>query len=326
MVKKEIEEAIDEETRENRLEKKSDEEQVDEDYDEEEDEDYDPDAKAVEPGDESDAESDISDKDERYDYSAIQGAQERLVKTRRQRIDEEGGTKRAKTSMAHQGLVRQQDLRSSADVDAIFRELKASKNESSEWQNKILSSEDSGAGAAQQPTKDSEQEQPLGPKKIKMESSYVFAGRLVTESKFVDADSAEAKAYLNSTKNVAMASSGSSAGTRSRSSVPVFRQVPGVDEPVQLRIKLKRPSLIDKFLTSHGSKKNSLSTLEKSRLDWASFVDQKDLQDELKIHNKAGYLDKQEFLGRLQEKRDVQFQKARVEERQRQWALQNASQ
>ncbi|CCE86804.1 Piso0_005317 [Millerozyma farinosa CBS 7064] len=326
MVKKEIEEVIDEETGENREEKKSDEEHVDEDYDEEEDEDYDPEAKAAEAGDESDADSDLSDKDERYDYSAIQGAQERLVKTRRQRLDEDGGTKRAKTSMAHQGLVRQQDLRSSVDVDAVFRELKASRNESSEWQNKIVSSEDSGAGAAQQPTKESEPEQPLGPRKIKIESSYVFAGRLVTESKLVDAESAEAKAYLNSTKNVAVASNGTAAGTRSRSSVPVFRQVPGVDEPVQLRIKLKRPSLIDKFLSSHGSKKNSLSTLEKSRLDWASFVDQKDLQDELKIHNRAGYLDKQEFLGRLQDKRDAQFQKARVEERQRQWALQNASQ
>lgn len=324
MVKKEIEEAIGGEMGEYEVVKRSGEEQEDEDYDEEEDEDYDPDAKATETGDESDTDGDISDKDERYDYSALQGAQERLVKTRRQRLAEQGGTKRAKTSMAHQSLVRQQDLRLSVDVDAIFRELKASKNESSEWQNKILSSAESGAGAVQQPAKESEPTQQLEPRKIKIDSSYVFAGRLVTESKLVDADSAEAKAYLNSTKNVAVASNGIGADTRSRSSVPVFRRVPGVDEPVQLRIKLKRPSLIDKFLSSQGSKKNSLSTLEKSRLDWASFVDQKDLQDELKIHNRAGYLDKQEFLSRLQEKRDVQFQKARMEERQRQWALQNA--
>ena len=44
--------------------------------------------------------------------------------------------------------------------------------------------------------------------------------------------------------------------------------------------------------------KMKLSTLEKSRLDWASF-DKRNINEELKIHNKAGYLDKQDFINRM---------------------------
>lgn len=97
------------------------------------------------------------------------------------------------------------------------------------------------------------------PAKIWINTSYAFAGRVITESKQVDADSAEAKAYLNSTAGLQMKEG---ATQKYRAFVPVIRTIKGSDEPVELRIKLKRPSLIDKFLSTLGNKFQKLSTLE----------------------------------------------------------------
>ena len=61
--------------------------------------------------------------------------------------------------------------------------------------------------------------------------------------------------------------------------------------------------------------KMKLSTLEKSRLDWASFVDKRNINEELKIHNKAGYLDKQDFINRMNSKRDDLYLQAKEKEK-----------
>jgi len=47
------------------------------------------------------------------------------------------------------------------------------------------------------------------------------------------------------------------------------------------------------------SKKQKLSTLEKSKHDWDSFKKEKGLEDELRNNSKDGYLSKQEFLQRV---------------------------
>lgn len=143
--------------------------------------------------------------------------------------------------------------------------------------------------------------------KVWIKTSYTFAGKVITESKQVDANSAEAKAFLNST--------GLQMDTKHRSFVPVIRTIPGETEPTELKIKLKRPSLVDKFLNSHGNKRMKLSTLEKSRLDWASFVDTSNINDELKSHNKDGYLERQDFLDRVSAKRDQHYDEAKAKER-----------
>ena len=102
-----------------------------------------------------------------------------------------------------------------------------------------------------------------------------------------------------------------------------MRQDPQTKETYELRIKLKRPSLIDKFIALNGNnKKMKLSTLEKSRLDWASFIDKRKIGDELKRHNRGGYLDKQDFLNRVDYKKDEIYQRAKEEERKRQFQLQ----
>jgi len=55
-----------------------------------------------------------------------------------------------------------------------------------------------------------------------------------------------------------------------------------------------------------------LTTLEKSRLDWAGYVDKAGIGDELDKQKKggAGYLDRKDFLGRV-EHRTNEFGKGR---------------
>lgn len=304
-------------------------EEVEEEYDEEEDEDYDPEAKIQDEKEVSEGEE-SSDNEAQPDYSAIENAaaQERLIKTRSQRHQEKLESKPG-FSHLRPGLVTSSDINQRIDVDAIFSDLKQKSDgrATDDWKaaigddkldaNERLSGDGGNVSNEVQP--DNKEEDLFGLQKIKIESSYTFAGKVITESKLVDANSAEAKAYLNSTKGLTATDLSSKP---IRSFVPVIRTIPGSSEPIELRIKLKRPSLIDKFLSTYGNKKLKLSTLEKSRLDWASFVDKKSLQDELTIHNKAGFLDKQEFLGRLQDKRDELYQKAKEDDRKRQWQLQ----
>lgn len=289
------------------------------DYDEEEDEDYDPEA-VVETNKEDEEDDEKAEKDEKVpDFSAIESATISQVRTRNQRLQE-----RQVVQSRYIGSFETDSLglvpapRLTVDVDSIFNEMKENTLNDSrpDWKESITGDEGSNKSSSDT---GKNKDGTLGPRKIKIQTSYAFAGKLITETKEVDEDSAEAKAFLNSTSVVAAQDSDENAV---RSFVPVIRKIPSTGEEVELRIKLKRPSLIDKFMSAHGSKKLKLSTLEKSRLDWASFVDQRKIGDELKLHNKAGYLDKQDFLGRVQEKQDIEYQKAKEEERLRQWLKQ----
>lgn len=51
-----------------------------------------------------------------------------------------------------------------------------------------------------------------------------------------------------------------------------------------------------------------MSTLEKSKLDWETFKDQEGIHQELQNYNKDGYLEKQAFLQRTDER---QFERER---------------
>lgn len=294
----------------------------DEDEDDEEDDDYDPEAKPAKEANEEEEESE--DDEPEPDYSAIQSSGISEVKTRHQKQLEKSGFGSTNKRAQYQQMNGYLQDESHVDVDSLFEDLKRRSNDPSLREREEYSNHDTPEVTQEQENRaESTEQTDLGPQKIKIQTSYTFAGKLITESKLVDADSAEAKAYLNSTNGLTAAETEDP--TKTRSYVTVIREVPGTKEQVPLRIKLKRPSLIDKFLSSYNNKRQKLSTLEKSRLDWASFVDQRKLQDDLKLHNKAGYLDKQEFLGRLDAKRDEQYVKAREEDRKRQWQLQQQS-
>ena len=328
-------------------EKEENEKEEDEnDEDDEDDDDYDPtkkDEKLVQGGrdgdheDEEEEEDDDSSDDESLkipDYSKIE-SNISLVKTRAQRLNEKK-QKESKFIGSFEtdlrGLVKDNSV---IDVDAIFSELKENKNTG----DLAIASEDgteekegkiSKNAANTKLIKENFEGNDISkePKQIKIQVNYTFAGKLVTETKLVDRDSEEAKAYLNSVSSITSTSTAGNDGVgvggdeynengtrKRRSQVKVIREDPFTKEKVELRIKLKRPSLIDKFIQISSNKKMKLSTLEKSRLDWASFVDKRKIGDELKKHNKAGYLDKQAFLGRVDVKKDALYQEAKEKER-----------
>ncbi|KAF9434748.1 swr complex subunit [Entomortierella beljakovae] len=83
---------------------------------------------------------------------------------------------------------------------------------------------------------------------------------------------------------------------------------PSIKKHKQVRY-VRRKSTLDELATTYGVKKPpKMNTLEKSKLDWNSFVGKEGIEDELKHHNKDGYMEKVAFLQRTDERRDKEYQ------------------
>jgi len=116
--------------------------------------------------------------------------------------------------------------------------------------------------------------------KVEITKVYDFAGEVVKVNKQVDADSSEAKKFLKSQEE-------------GPSSVPI-----------------KRPGGLAGVVGSIG-KKAKLGCLDKSKLDWNSFVQETGIKEELQTFNKGkdGYVEKQMFLERT-DLRQFEMEKA----------------
>jgi len=112
---------------------------------------------------------------------------------------------------------------------------------------------------------------------ITIKRTYEFAGKIHSEEKVVLKDSEEARTYLDSL------------------------QEPKTIQPSKRAPPKKRQSAIE--AVSAKKKAPKLNTLEKSKLDWAGFVDREGISSDLKQHNKDGYMEKQDFLRRTEERR-----------------------
>ncbi|XP_068721726.1 craniofacial development protein 1-like isoform X1 [Montipora capricornis] len=117
--------------------------------------------------------------------------------------------------------------------------------------------------------------------KISITRTYDFAGEAIKVTKTVDLESKEAKS------------------ARTVEDVKKSEASPVV-KPVGLS-GIKRIGGLSSVL-GQISKKPKMSTLEKSKLDWDTFKDQEGIQDELRNFNKDGYLEKQAFLQRTDER------------------------
>ncbi|NXI59686.1 CFDP1 protein, partial [Chloroceryle aenea] len=64
---------------------------------------------------------------------------------------------------------------------------------------------------------------------------------------------------------------------------------------------VKRPSGMSSLLGKISAKKQKMSTLEKSKLDWENFKEEEGIVEELAIHNrgKDGYIERKAFLERV---------------------------
>ncbi|XP_048172333.1 craniofacial development protein 1 [Corvus hawaiiensis] len=123
------------------------------------------------------------------------------------------------------------------------------------------------------------QEKPKDSGKVTITKMFDFAGEEVKVTKEVDSNSKEAKSFLKQQEKLQSAAP---------ASLPT---VSGV----------KRPSGMSSLLGKIGAKKQKMSTLEKSKLDWENFKEEEGIVEELAIHNrgKDGYIERKAFLERV---------------------------
>ncbi|KFQ00966.1 Craniofacial development protein 1, partial [Haliaeetus albicilla] len=127
--------------------------------------------------------------------------------------------------------------------------------------------------------KPKESEKPKDSGKVTITKVFDFAGEEVRVTKEVDSTSKEAKSFLRQQEKWQSAAP---------ASLPT---VSGV----------RRPSGMSTLLGKIGSKKQKMSTLEKSKLDWENFKEEEGIVEELAIHNrgKDGYIERKAFLERV---------------------------
>lgn len=146
---------------------------------------------------------------------------------------------------------------------------------------------------------------------IKIKRTYKFAGEWITEEKVVSKHSAEAKAFLSSGEQVEYTAEDAAAATAARSLRRPLRKVSRFDpNPTGAIKKSWEKQVVPDDKDARGPK---INTVEKSRLDWASYVDKAGIKDELRTHSKAkeGYIGRMDFLGRMEDKREEERRAAR---------------
>ncbi|KAF7562183.1 hypothetical protein G7046_g1940 [Stylonectria norvegica] len=239
------------------------------------------------------------------DLEDDEGGEGGLIKTRRQRAAEKEERKFAVSS----GPV-------TVDVDALWAQMLAGNPAPSRKANEDeVNGEEAGTkdgnatindGGAQTADAATSNDDPSA--MIRIKRTYNFAGRAHTEEKLVARDSAEAKLYL--------ASNG---------------EAVAVDEPLDKRITKKAFRSAFEPLTDPlpqrgdlnlgmaarmkaGMEAKKLNTVEKSRMDWAGYVDKEGIQDELQLAGKSkeSYNAREDFLARSEWRRDEESRRARM--------------
>lgn len=149
---------------------------------------------------------------------------------------------------------------------------------------------------------------PMAEDMISIKRTYVFAGETITEEKVVSRSSAEGRLHLQS-------QSASPKPTTSSNGKPLRR-------PLKRRSRFDPPpepgatgTAGSPASSGFGSKDKGrkLNTVEKSKLDWAGYVDKAGIKEELTVAEKAkeGYLGKMDFLGRVDAKREDEISNSR---------------
>ncbi|KAL4944431.1 hypothetical protein BDV06DRAFT_220276 [Aspergillus oleicola] len=161
---------------------------------------------------------------------------------------------------------------------------------------------------------------------VKIKRTYKFAGEIITEEKVVPRDSAEAKLFLSGGQDGEVIPATEDEIANGNNDIK--------DHVIRLRRPLRKISRFDPnptgsikkswekqpLATEAGQEENAnvrgprINTVEKSRLDWAAYVDQAGISDELRIHSKAkeGFLGRMDFLDRVDAKKEEERRNARL--------------
>nr|XP_057924540.1 craniofacial development protein 1 isoform X2 [Doryrhamphus excisus] len=135
------------------------------------------------------------------------------------------------------------------------------------------------------------------PSKVTIIKVFDFAGEEIRLNKEVLADSKEAKMHLKSQCEK------EEQRDEENPTSPTQSGCPGPST--------KRPAGLSGVLSRFGGKKQKLSTLEKSKMDWDAFKSEEGITEELAIHNRGrdGYVERKNFLERV-DHRQFEMEKA----------------
>lgn len=145
---------------------------------------------------------------------------------------------------------------------------------------------------------------------IRIKRTYNFAGRVHTEEKLVARDSAEAKLYL--------ASQGENALTDDTPAKRITRKAfRSAFEPLSDLVTQRADlnlGMAARLKAGKEAQAKKLNTVEKSRMDWAGYVDKEGIKDELTLAGKSkeSYAAREDFLARSEIRRDEDSRRARM--------------
>ncbi|KAI0883631.1 BCNT-domain-containing protein [Annulohypoxylon maeteangense] len=149
---------------------------------------------------------------------------------------------------------------------------------------------------------------------IKIKRTYNFAGKVHTEEKLVPRDSAEAKLYLASQDPKTAEDVEAEDGQPRRKPRRAFRSI---FEPVVEGLAQREDlnlGMDARLQLREQAKAKKLNVVEKSRMDWAGFVDKEGIKDELELAGKSkqSYVNRQDFLDRVTANKDEEARRARI--------------
>lgn len=154
---------------------------------------------------------------------------------------------------------------------------------------------------------------------IKIKRTYNFAGKVHTEEKMVQRDSAEARLYLASQGEDGAADADAEADEPDKR-MPrkafrsAFEPVAPTEQGLHQRSDLNLGMASRLQARQDKDKAKKLNTVEKSRMDWAGFVDKEGIKDELALAGRAkgAFADRQDFLARSEARREEEARRVRI--------------
>ncbi|KAK9369246.1 bucentaur or craniofacial development-domain-containing protein [Lipomyces kononenkoae] len=261
----------------------------DEDYRESEDEDFDP--NAVDDRDISSSSADEDQTNQNEDINEGVGWKRKIEPGRKSnsRINEDDGDEvagediRILTRSQRIAEEKQQKATSltgsktTIDTDAVWATLR-------------------GAAGAEGTTSVKEDDM------ITITETYEFAKNIITKEKKVPRNSAAGQAYLKEQEAREKLQAPRQIAKESSTGPTANGATQSITKPTVTSGPRKRKGSSLEAIAAKN-KPTKLNTLEKSKLDWQGFVEEQGIEDDLRRHNKGGYLHKQDFLSRVEDKR-----------------------
>ena len=145
---------------------------------------------------------------------------------------------------------------------------------------------------------------------IRIQRTYNFAGKVHVEEKLVPRESAEAKLFLSSQGGIAFESQ----DPIKRKTRKAFRSAfEPLTDPLPQRTDLNL-GVAAVQQSGRDVQAKKMNTVEKSRLDWAGYVDKEGIKNDLELAGKSkdSYSAKESFLARSEARRDGDARQARM--------------